>query len=204
LRVDLRACKCGEYGCPFLSLLDDAADAATAFGKIARSYDLAVVAQPEQRQGLVETLMIEAALFDSGRPVLVVPYIHTDGIRLDRIVVCWDEGRNAARAVGDALPLLIRGKCVDVVTVEQKEQSDGLRGARIVDHLGWHGLNVSLQPIVAPDSEVANVILSYAADHGVDLIVMGAYGHSRFREFVLGGATRGMLTSMTVPVLMSH
>jgi nucleotide-binding universal stress UspA family protein len=119
-------------------------------------------------------------------------------------MLCWDGGRNAARALGDAMPLLERAARIDVVTVESKEQRNVIRGAQIADHLARHRLKVELKPIVAPDGDVANVLLSQAADSETDLIVMGGYGHTRLREFILGGATRGMLESMTVPVLMSH
>jgi nucleotide-binding universal stress UspA family protein len=185
-------------------LRDDVENAALIFSEIARNYDLSVIAQAEPEDGLTQTLAVEAALFDSGRPVLVVPYIQTEPIRLDRVMVCWDGSRNAARAISDSLPLLKRAKKVDVVTVEAKEQRKILRGAQIADHLARHKLNVDLKSIVAPDSDAANVILSQASDSGTDFIVMGAYGHSRLREFVLGGATRQILGSMTVPVLMAH
>jgi len=191
-----------QFDCRVLS--DNVENAALIFSSIARNYDLSVVAQAEPDDGLTETLMIESALFDSGRPVLVIPYIQTNGVRLDRIMVCWDGSRNAARAVGDALPLLKQAKHIDVVTVEQKERRTELRGAAIAEHLARSDLKVDLKSIVAPDSDVANVVLSHAADSGTDLIVMGAYGHTRLREFVLGGATRDILSSMTVPVLMSH
>ena len=183
---------------------DDVEGAAVVFSEIARNYDLSVVPQTDPEDTLPESLVIEAALFDSGRPVLVVPYIQAKGIGLDRVMVCWDGSRNAARAIGDALPLLRHAKQVDVVTVEQREQRKEVRGAQIADHLARHKLAVDVKSIVAPDSDVANVILSQAADSGADLIVMGAYGHSRLREFILGGATRDILNSMTVPVLMSH
>jgi nucleotide-binding universal stress UspA family protein len=185
-------------------LSDDLENAAHFFSGIARNYDLSIVAQAAPDDDLPESLAIEAALFDSGRPVLVVPYIHTTGIKLDRVMVCWDGSRSAARAVGDALPLLKRTRQIDVVTIEQKEQHTELRGAQIADHLARHKLTVELKSIVAPDSDVANVILSQAADSDTDLLVMGGSGHTRVREFILGGATRGILQTMTVPVLMSH
>jgi nucleotide-binding universal stress UspA family protein len=190
------------FDCRILS--DDVEDAALIFSEIARNYDIAVVAQAEPEDGLPDTLAVEAALFDSGRPVLVVPYTQTKGVSLNRVMVCWDGSRNAARAVGDALPLLKRAKKIDVLTIEQKEQRSSLKGAQIADHLARHKLDVDLKSIVASDIDVANMILSQAADCGTDLLVMGGYGHTRIREFVLGGATRGILGSMTVPVLMSH
>ena len=187
------------------SVLNDyVAELAQIFGETARHYDLSVVAQEEPENDLPESLIIEAALFESGRPVLVVPYIQKAGIKLDRIMLCWDGSRNAARAVGDAMPMLRHAARVEVVTVDAKERRNTIRGAQIAEHLARHGLKVELKPIVAPDSDVANVVLSQAADSETDLIVMGGYGHSRIREFVLGGATRGILQSMTVPVLMSH
>lgn len=183
---------------------DDVEGAAIAFGEIARNYDLAVVAQADPDETLPQDLTIEAALFDSGRPLLMVPYIQAKGIALDRVMVCWDGSRNAARAIGDAMPLLTRAKQIDVVTVDQNEKRNEIRGAQIAEHLARHKLAVDVKSIVAPGSDAASVILSQAADSGTDLIVMGAYGHTRFREFVLGGATRAILSSMTVPVLMSH
>lgn len=178
--------------------------AADIISTIARSYDLAILPQSEPDDDVTETLAIEATLFGSGRPVLAVPYIQKTGLKLDRVIVCWDGSRGSARAVGDALPLLKRAKTIDVVTVEHKESRKELRGAQIAEHLARHKLRVDLKPIVAPDSDAASVVLSYAADSAADLIVMGGYGHTRLREFVLGGMTYEMLKSMTVPVLMSH
>ena len=91
-----------------------------------------------------------------------------------------------------------------MVTVEHKESRKELRGAQIAEHLARHKLRIDLKPIVAPNTDVASVILSYAADSSADLIVMGGYGHSRLREFVLGGMTFDIMKSMTAPVLMSH
>jgi nucleotide-binding universal stress UspA family protein len=179
-------------------------DATNILGTIARCFDLAVVGQAEPKS-MRDDLMIEGALFDSGRPVLVVPYIQRVGLKLDRVMVCWDGSRNAARAINDAIPLLTRAKTVDVVTIGAgKDKAGEITGADIAQHLARHGLNVELRRVNAGDVDVANVILSDAADRDADLIVMGGYGHSRLREFVLGGATRGILSSMTVPTLMSH
>ena len=178
--------------------------ATNVFGSIARTFDLSVVGQAEPKS-MRDDLMIEGALFDSGRPVLVVPYIQRAGLKLDRVMVCWDGSRNAARAINDAMPFLSRAKAVDVVTIDAgKDRSGEIKGVDIAQHLARHGLNVELRRINAGDVDVANVILSDAADRDADFIVMGGYGHSRLREFVLGGATRGILSSMTVPTLMSH
>ena len=180
------------------------AGAGHAFGEIARSFDLSVVGQSDPK-AMSNDLIIEGALFDSGRPVLVVPYIQSAGLKLDRVTVCWDGSRNAARAVNDAMPLLSRAKAIDVVTViGEKDKVDALQNAAIAQHLSRHGLSVELRMIAVGNLDVANAVLSDAADRGTDLIVMGGYGHSRLREFVLGGATRGILGTMTVPTLMSH
>jgi nucleotide-binding universal stress UspA family protein len=175
------------------------------FGQLARRYDLSIVGQVEPNGGFPQDLIVEGALFQSGRPVLVVPYIQAEPFKLDRILVCWDGSRSASRAIGDALPLLQRAKIVEVVTISAKERDKGeVSGADMAHHLARHRIKVDLKNIVAPDTDVADTILSYVADTSTDLVVMGGYGHSRLREFILGGATRGMLASMTVPTLMSH
>jgi nucleotide-binding universal stress UspA family protein len=181
-----------------------ASGAAEKLGEFARDYDLSIVAQAQPDYDIAESLAIEGALFGSGRPVLVVPYIQSSGLKLDRVMVCWDGSRNAARAIGDAMPFLRRAGTVDVVTIDSRERRNELAGAKIAAHLARHGLKVELMPVVAPDLDVANAILSYAADTSTDLIVMGGYGHTRLREFVLGGATSGILGAMTVPTLMAH
>ncbi len=181
------------------------AAAAGLFGRIARRFDIAVVGQANSGQFAPEELIVEGALFESGRPVVVVPYIQKSGLTLDRVLVCWDGSRTAARAIGDAMPFLERAKAVEIVMVATgKQKSEEIPGADIALHLARHALKVEIKRIVAGDSDVASTILSHAADVDADFIVMGGYGHSRLREFVLGGATRGILTAMTVPVLMSH
>ena len=181
-------------------------EGADMFGRMARRFDLAVVPQadPDDKAGLAD-MITQAALFASGRPVVVVPYILKDGMTLERVLICWDGSRAAARAVGDAMPFLIRAKTVEAVIVTADPAKSGeLPGADLGEHLARHGLQVEIKQIVAPDNDVASMILSHAADISADFVVMGGYGHSRLREFVLGGVTRGLLGAMTVPVLMSH
>jgi nucleotide-binding universal stress UspA family protein len=181
------------------------AGAAQMFGRIARRFDLSIVRQAEPGKAPLEDLIIEAALFEAGRPVLVVPYIQKGTLKLDRVMVCWDGGHNAARAVGDAMPFLHRAKAVEVVMVHgDAGKSDEIPGADIGEHLARHGLEVEVKRIVTKDRDVMDTILSHAADVGTDFLVMGGYGHSRLREFILGGVTRGILATMTVPALMSH
>ena len=187
-------------------LTASAASGSDQFGQLARSFDFSIARQAEQdsQRPVYEDLVIEAALFQSGRPLLVVPYVHKDALRLDRIMICWDGSRHAARAVADALPLLSNAQDVEIVTVAAQDKTEEIPGGEIAAHLARHGMKVAVERIVAPDEDVANVILSHAADNSTDLLVMGGYGHSRLREFILGGATRGILSAMTVPTLMSH
>jgi len=181
------------------------AGSADRFATIARRFDLAVVGQAEPERAAPEELIVENALFSSGRPVLVVPYIQKAELTLDRVMVCWDASRNAARAIADAMPFLKRARVIDVVIVaSERIKSDEIPGADIGQHLARHDLKVEVRRIVSPDTDVASTILSHAADTAADFIVIGGYGHSRLREFILGGATRGMLQAMTLPTLMSH
>jgi nucleotide-binding universal stress UspA family protein len=181
------------------------AGAADQFARIARRFDLAIVGQAEPDRGAVEELIAESALFESGRPVIVVPYIQKAPLKLDRVMVCWDGSRPAARAIADAMPLLQRAGLVEVVIVaNERGKQDEIPGADMGQHLARHGLNVDVKRIAAGDIDVADVLLSHAADASVDFIVMGGYGHSRLREFVLGGVTHSILRSMTAPVLMAH
>jgi nucleotide-binding universal stress UspA family protein len=187
------------------ALTSSVAGAGDRFGSIGRRFDLLVVGQAEPEKVQPEELIAEGALFTSGRPVVVVPYIQKAPLKLDRVMVCWDASRNAARAIADAMPFLTRAKAIDVVIVaSERVKSDEIPGADIGQHLARHGLNVEVKRIVATETDVASTILSHAADSGADFLVMGGYGHSRLREFILGGATRGILASMTVPTLMSH
>jgi nucleotide-binding universal stress UspA family protein len=179
--------------------------AADRFAGIARRFDIAVVGQPERDKSMPEEIVDEGVLFGSGRPVILVPFIQRTGIKLDRVMVCWDGSRAATRSVADSLPFLRRAKAVEIVMVANSQAKTGeLPGVDLGQHLARHGLKVEVKRITSPDIDVPSTILSYASDCGADMIVMGGYGHSRLREFVLGGVTRSMLESMTVPVLMSH
>jgi nucleotide-binding universal stress UspA family protein len=181
------------------------AAAGDQFGLLARRFDLAIVGQAEPDKGAVEELIAESALFESGRPLIVVPYIQKAPLKLDRVMVCWDGSRPAARAIADAMPLLERAGQVEVVIIANEcGKQDEIPGADMGQHLARHGLKVDVKRIVGGDIDVADALLSHAADASVDFIVMGGYGHSRLREFVLGGVTHAILRSMTAPVLMSH
>ena len=181
------------------------AGAGEHFGQIARRFDLAIVGQPEPDKGAVEELIAESVLFEAGRPVIIVPYIQKAPLKLDRVMACWDGSRPAARAIADAMPLLERAGLVEVVIVSnERGKRDEIPGADMGQHLARHGLKVDIKRISEGSIDVADALLSQAADFSADLIVMGGYGHSRLREFVLGGVTHSILKSMTAPVLMSH
>jgi nucleotide-binding universal stress UspA family protein len=173
---------------------------------LARRFDLSVFMQSEP-DDVDNDDMIETSLFQSGRPLIVVPYIQKDGLRLDHAVCCWDGSVAAARAINDALPLLVKAVAVDLMIVlNEKTNTDpnAIRGAQIATHLARHDVKVEIHTVPAADVDVANAILSYVADSSGTLIVMGGYGHAKLREVILGGVTRDMLKSMTVPVFMSH
>jgi nucleotide-binding universal stress UspA family protein len=182
------------------------ASAPVVLSRLARRYDLSVFMQSEPN-GVDNDDMIEASLFDSGRPLIVVPYIQKEGLKLDHVVCCWDGSRAAARAINDGLPLLAKATTVDLlIVVNEKTNSaqNEIRGAEMAKHLARHDVKVQIVTIPAADIDVANAILSYVADISGTLIVMGGYGHPKLREVILGGVTRDMLKSMTVPVVMSH
>ena len=181
------------------------AGAADRLGHLARRFDLVIVGQPERERAAAAEVVDEGVLFDSGRPVMFVPYIQKSGLKLDRVMLCWDGSRAATRAINDAMPFLEKAKQVELVIVSSKAgKANELTGADMGQHLARHGLKVEVKRITSPDIDVTSTILSYAADSSADMIVMGGYGHSRLREFILGGVTRGLLETMTVPTLMSH
>jgi nucleotide-binding universal stress UspA family protein len=140
-----------------------------------------------------------------GRPVLVVPRYGSFPTVGRRVLVAWNGSREATRAVNDAIPILRRAEEVTVLAIDSDMKGVvRIPGADIALHLARHGVKVQADTIAGADISVGDLLLNYAADHGIDLTVMGAYGHSRLREMVLGGATRHLLQHMTAPVLLSH
>lgn len=179
--------------------------AAQRLGRLARRFDLAIVGQPAREKSVPDEVIDEGVLFESGRPVIFVPYIQKAELKLDRVMVCWDGSRAATRAIADSLPFLNKAKKVEIVMVASKAgKDDDIPGVDLGQHLARHGLTVEVKRITSPDIDVSSTILSYVADSNADMIVMGGYGHSRLRDFILGGVTRSILESMTVPALMSH
>ncbi len=148
----------------------------------------------------------ESIIFGSGRPTLILP----EGparrpFALGTVVVAWDFSRAAARAVSDALPMLEKAKQVRIVTVSNEKAIDSKHSAEeLAKNLARHGINVVLDKEDAGDRGIGEALQSYCASHDADLLVMGAYGHSRLREFILGGATKDLLSTPSLPILLSH
>ncbi|MEQ8652621.1 MAG: universal stress protein [Kiloniellales bacterium] len=180
----------------------DLADATIAAGRLS---DLVVLGQPEEDGGgWLGPWLLETVLLGCGRPVLLVPYIGTHDTVGKKVLVAWDGGREAARAVGDALPLLMEAEEVTVVSVNRDPDSQRPSTAAVSEHLKRHGVPAESHDAKIDDISATDYMLNRASDEGADLLVMGAYAHSRIRELVLGGMTKRMLKHMTVPIFMSH
>ncbi len=184
-------------------LIDAPADAYFAeLLRRSRLTDLVVVGQedpdlPEpMRKQLIETL-----LFEGGAPVFLVPYVGTRDVALGRALIAWDGSATAARAIRAALPLLAATESVMVLAVGKRPPEEA---SDLAVHLDRHGLKVEVEQMPPTEVAVADVLLNTVSDRGFDFVVMGAYGHSRMRESLFGGATRDILGEMTVPVLMAH
>jgi nucleotide-binding universal stress UspA family protein len=170
----------------------------------ARYADLTIVGQVDpEAPTLVPVDAPERIVLGAGRPVLVVPYAGTFKTLGQRALVAWNESREAARAVHDAMPLLEAASKVTALTINARDEGD-TPSADLAQHLSRHGVHAEASVMTSDDVGVGALLLSRAADLAADLLVMGAYGHSRLREVVLGGATREIFRSMTVPVLMAH
>ncbi|PDT76309.1 universal stress protein [Bradyrhizobium sp. C9] len=168
----------------------------------ARLRDLTVVSVPES----YDQWYAEAIIFGSGRPTLVLPESPPSGpFELGTIVVAWDFSRSAARAVADAIPVLEKAKRVRIVTVTNEKVIDTKHSSEeLAKNLARHGIDVILDEVDATGRPIGDVLTREVASCNADLLVMGAYGHSRFREFILGGATRSMLSKPPLPILFSH
>jgi nucleotide-binding universal stress UspA family protein len=173
-----------------------------------RYADLTVLGQADAESPSFAPLDLpETMAMSTGRPVLLVPHIGAPARAAKTVMLCWNATRESARAASDALPLLQAAAKVIVLCIDPRSSDDGHGaepGADVATWLARHGVKVTVQRDVAADSDVGSVILSRAADYDVDLIVMGLYGHSRLREMVLGGASRTLLATMTVPVFVAH
>ena len=179
---------------------------ADAISVQARHCDLVVMGQEDETDAAsLSREIAEEVLLASGRPLLLIPYVGLQRPIGKTVAVAWDGGREATRAVNDALPLIKDADSV-VIMVVNKGKRDESRdpGSDIARHLARHGVKVDVQQLQARDISIADAILDRMADIGADLLVMGGYGHSRTRELVLGGVTLKILQQMTAPVFMSH
>ncbi len=182
-----------------------ARDASLVLPLHARYADMVVIGQAGREDTGVAADLPDQIALTAGRPMLVVPYAGKIESIGQRVLVTWNASRESTRAVTDALPLLQRAKHVHVVSFNPDDGDHGDQpGADIGLWLARHGVKVDVSRQTVPNHDIGAQILSRAADLGVDLIVSGAYGHSRVRELMLGGVTKLLLDSMTVPVMMSH
>lgn len=178
-----------------------------ALSRRARYADLVILGQsdPDSPPTMVPSNLAEKVAMASERPVLVVPHVGVMKPPGKTVMLCWNDSREAARAATGALPLLVVADKVIVLLIDAANGTDREEpGIDVAEWLARHDVKVTVQRDSAAGSDVGGVILSRAADHDVDLIVMGIYGHSRMREMVLGGASRTLLASMTAPLLIAH
>jgi nucleotide-binding universal stress UspA family protein len=168
----------------------------------ARLRDLTIVPVPDS----YDQWYAEAIIFGSGRPTLVVPESAPfTSPQLDTVVIAWDFSRAAARAVADAIPMLEKAKMVRIVTVMNEKAIDSKHSSEeLAKNLARHGIDVIVGRVDAAGRSIGNVLKREVASYNADLLVMGAYGHSRFSEFILGGATKSMLSKPPLPILFSH
>lgn len=205
-----RLCETGKPPSHEVRLIDDEPGAGLALH--ARAADLAILGQPDPARPALADLAAHV-ITHSGRPVLVLPPA-VPALRLGRILVAWDGGREAARALQLALPLLRLAERVDIAVFEPASGPQALADAVLADPralLGRHGITAALavhglgqHRMLSRRNEVGERLLAVAGAAEADLIVMGAYGHSRFREAILGGVTRTVLEASAVPLLMAH
>lgn len=180
------------------------------FARLARHFDLLVIAARNDRgeeppdAGEASADLISSALFGSGRPLFIVPPAQGGPLRLEKALVCWDGGAQAARALAASMPLLAQARGVEVVCVTgEGERSKNLPGFGITRHLARHGIEAHLREL-ASSKDVGSALLDHARDIGADFLVMGGYGHWRVSELILGGATRTILAASSLPVFMAH
>lgn len=183
-------------------------DVGVVLGFNSRFADLTIVGQPDPGQSLFpgDRDMPDRLILTAGRPVLVVPFAYTGELPAKTVLVAWDESSLASRAIHDALPLLKMADKVVVLAVNPDPDPSFRRdpGADIAAHLARHGVKAEASHVVSDEVDVGNMLLSRAADVSADILVMGAYGHARWSELLLGGVTNKVLSHQALPVMMSH
>jgi nucleotide-binding universal stress UspA family protein len=200
--------ECRKAGVTSFEADVDDADKAPSIVRHAHCSDLTVLTQADPNGHRWAQELVEQVVLHSARPTLILPRASRVDTLGTTAMVAWDDSREAARALSDALPLLRRAERVQVVSWNEAGAGDNKTLRTRLDSLhqwlAWQGVSSDARVEKTTRIDIAQAMLSRAADLNADLIVMGAYGHARWAERVLGGATRGLLASMTVPVLMSH
>ncbi|KJS39917.1 MAG: universal stress protein UspA [Rhodospirillaceae bacterium BRH_c57] len=203
---------CGRYAIPVTDEPPGPPEMSVAFleeqgvedDKVAlrgRMADLIVVGRPKGDEEPALQATLNAALMDSGRPVLVAPRNPVTGIAKN-CAIAWNGSAEAARAVAAALPFLIKARTVTILVADEEEGTPSAQD--LENHLAWHGVTAEIRRVVPSGSAVGAALLKACNDVSADLLVMGAYTHSRLRQLILGGVTRHVLDHAEVPVLLSH
>lgn len=165
--------------------------------------DMAVIGHRHDPQdGLQVALTLETALLDGGRPVLLAPDTPPPEIG-ETVAVAWNTNTQATRALAAAMPMLYRAGRVHVMSVETR-RTDKVVARDLARYLAWHGIRAEVHALDRGDEPVGSILLRCAADAGADVLVMGAYSHSRVREIIMGGVTRYMLAHAGLPILTAH
>lgn len=187
----------------------DAASSALELAQYGRNSDLVILGQPNPSRdnfSRLEHLAQDVVLY-SGRPVLFVPYIGTRNIKFDKIMIAWDGTPAASRSIHDAIPLLTKAQEVTIIIVESKKQQElknNLLEDRLLKHLKHHDIEAKLMRVNPGENDVSTTILNKISETNIDLLVIGGYGTPTLKQKILGSVSSSFLTSMIVPVLMSH
>ena len=190
----------GSVSCAWREEQGSEEDVVTRRGRVA---DLIVVARPANAKDLVTETVVEAVLFDTGRPVLVAPPEPPPSMGL-RVAIFWNGSVQVARAIGFAMPLLRRASHVEILTADEAKHAEASSDSGLVRHLGWHNVRAEVKRFHPAPRSIGEGLLAKSYEGNADLLVMGAFTQSRLRQIILGGVTRKVLAEAKVPVLMAH
>ncbi|MXU66520.1 universal stress protein [Oceanomicrobium pacificus] len=196
----------GERGSAYAHYVD-LGSVATLVARFARYADLTLIQPLREGEESLRQATLNGALFESGRPVVLLPEAGCAFPDVERAVIAWDASVEASKAVRDALPLLKKAKSVTAVLVDPEPSFDGHGpepGADLATYLGRHGIELDVHRVPSEGQDVSRAITRFAEDQGAGLVVMGGFGHSRLRQRIFGGTTSRIVRSVTTPVLMSH
>lgn len=185
----------------------EAAWADEAIGRRGRYADITLLGPSSMPDGTLKDKIIEGALFSSGKPLLLVPKGSNPTLSPKRVLVAWDGRIEAARAVREALEILVGAHEVQIVLVDPMEGENGHGeepGADVAAYLSRHGAKVTVHRLPSASRSVSDVLCRHAIDGAAEMLVMGAYGHSRVRERIFGGVTQSMLRKHPLPIFMAR